>query len=57
MWAHAGKETTMTRIDVFDTEARRIEKLVDKYDACDASIIEVLFDIIDENEIDIDDYM
>ena len=47
----------MSKIDVFDTEKKRIDEIADKYDACDASVIEALFDIIDENGINIGDYM
>lgn len=45
----------MTRIEIFDTEAERIEKLAEKHDCCEASVIEVLFDILEENEIDIEE--
>lgn len=45
----------MTSIDVYDTEAERINKLAEKYDCCDASVIEVLFDILEENGIDIEE--
>ena len=47
----------MKKIDVFDTEAKRIDEIADKHDTCDASVVEVLFDIIDEYEIDIDLYI
>ena len=45
----------MTNISVFDTEAERISKLAEKYDCCEASVVEALFDILKENEIDIEE--
>ena len=47
----------MIQISVYDTEAVRIEEIMEKYDVGDASVIEALFDIIDDNGIDIGDYM
>lgn len=55
VWAYARKEHSMTNISVFDTEAERISKLAEKYDCCEASVVEVLFDILRENEIDIEE--
>lgn len=55
IWAYAQEGRAMTTIEVFDTEARRIERLAEKYDTCDASVIETLFDILEEHEIDIDE--
>ena len=49
------KGQTVTSIEVFDTEAKRIEKLAKKYRCCDASVVEVLFDILEENDIDIEE--
>jgi hypothetical protein len=45
----------MTYIRVFDTEAERISKLAEKHNCCEASVVEVLFDILRENEIDIEE--
>lgn len=47
----------MKKIDIFDTEAKRIEKLCGKHDVADASVIEALFDALGENDIDIRDYL
>ena len=47
----------MKKIDIFDTEAKRIEKLCGKHDMADASVIEALFDALEENDIDIRDYL
>ena len=49
------KGTDMTTIEVFDTEAKRISKIADKHECCEASVIEVLFDILEENGIDIEE--
>ena len=45
----------MTRIEVFDTEAKRISKLAERYDCCEASVIEVLFEILEDNGINIEE--
>lgn len=50
-------EDTMMTIEVFDTEAKRINKLADKFDTCDASIIDMLFEMMEDNELDIEDYL
>jgi len=47
----------MKKVCVYDTEAVRIEAIMEQYDVGDASVIEALFDIIDDNGIDIGDYM
>ena len=57
MWAYAGKGKTMTSISIFNSEAKRIEEIADEYDICDASVIEVLFEIVDCNDIDIAEYI
>lgn len=57
MWAYAQEGDTMTTIEIFDMEAKRIEKLVERYDTCEASIVEALFELLDDNGIDIDDAM
>ena len=57
IWAYAQRGDNMKKIDVFDTEAKRIDEIADTHDTCDASVVEVLFDIIDEYEIDIDLYI
>lgn len=49
------RKTAMTRIEVYDTEAKRISKLAEKYDTCEAAVVEVLFDILKENDIDIEE--
>lgn len=55
MWAYAGKETAMTTIKIYDSEAERIDKLAEQHDCCEASVIEALFDILEENDIDIEE--
>ena len=45
----------MKTIEVFNTEAERIDKLAKEHACCDASVIEVLFDILEENDIDINE--
>ena len=45
----------MKNIEVFTDDAKRIEKLAERYDTCEASIVEIMFDLLDDNGIDIDD--
>ena len=45
----------MKSIEIYNYEAERISKLADKYECCEASVIEALFDILEENEIDIEE--
>lgn len=45
----------MTHIEVFNSEAERISELAAKHDCCEAAVVEVLFDILEENEIDIEE--
>lgn len=49
------KETDMTSITIYDSEAKKIQDLADRHDMCEASVIEALFDILKENDIDIDE--
>lgn len=44
----------MTSIEVFDTEAAIIKRLAEKHDCCEASIVDVILQLLEENEIDID---
>ena len=45
----------MKTIEVFNTEAERIDKLAKEHACCEASVIEVLFDILEENDIKIEE--
>lgn len=42
----------MTRIEVYDIDAMRIEILADKYDTTISEIIEMMLDNIDKSEED-----
>jgi hypothetical protein len=45
----------MTNIEIYNSEAERINKLADKHECCEASVVEALFDILEENGIDIEE--
>ena len=47
----------MTNIEVFNTEADKINKLADKYDICTASVIDMMFEALEENDINIEEYL
>jgi hypothetical protein len=47
----------MTKVTIYDTEAKRIEKIAEDIGVTEAEVVEAIFDIIDNNEIDIKDYL
>lgn len=47
--------TVMKSIEIFNYEAERINKLAKKYECCDAAVVEALFDILEEQGIDIEE--
>ena len=47
--------TVMKSIEIFNYEAERINKLAKKYECCEAAVVEVLFDILEEQGIDIEE--
>lgn len=47
----------MTNIEVFNTEAERISKLADKFDICTASVVDMMFEALEENDINIEEYL
>ena len=55
MWAYARKDTDMTTIEIFDSEAATIKRLAEKYDCCEASVVDVLFELLADNGIDIEE--
>lgn len=42
----------MQNILIYDTEAKRIDKICDKYDVTEAELIEVLLDNVTDDELD-----
>lgn len=49
------KGHSMKNIEVFSEEAERISELADKHECCEASVVEALFEILEENGIDIEE--
>lgn len=47
----------MKTISAFDMEANRIEELAERCGVTPAEVIESLFTIVDDNNIDIEDYI
>ena len=45
----------MKNIEVFSEEAERISELADKHECSEASVVEALFEILEENGIDIEE--
>ena len=45
----------MKNIEVYNFEAERISELADKHECCEASVVEALFEILEENGIDIEE--
>ena len=45
----------MKNIEIYDLEADRISELADKHECSEASVVEALFEILEENEIDIEE--
>ena len=48
------RKQQMKSIEIYNSEAERIDKLAEKYDCCEASVVEALFDILEENGVDIE---
>lgn len=47
----------MTKINVYDVEAERIEKICNELDATEAQVIEALFNILDYSNEDIEEWV
>lgn len=47
----------MTRVTIYDTEAKRIEEIAEDVGVTEAEVVEAIFDIIDNKEICIEDYL
>lgn len=45
----------MKQVEVFDEEYKRIVKLARKFDCCEASVVEALFDMLKDHDIDIEE--
>ncbi len=46
----------MTIINVYDTEADRIEKICNEHDVTEAQVVEALFNMLDWNDNSIEDF-
>lgn len=42
----------MTRISVYDTDSKRIDRICDEHDITEAELIEVLLDCFTDEELD-----
>lgn len=47
----------MTRIDIYDIEAEKIETICDEKDTTAAELIEALLDAVEAGDINLDDYL
>lgn len=47
----------MQNINIYDIESERIERLSIVLDVTAAEIVEALFDAIDKNDIDLEEYL
>lgn len=51
------KEKIMTTVPCYDVEAIRIAELADRFETTDCEVIEALFDALDDNNIDLSEYI
>lgn len=47
----------MTRVNIYDIEAEKIDALEREHDASEAEIIQALFEALEDNDIDLKDYL
>lgn len=47
----------MTRISAYDEEAKRVEDIADRNDTTECEVIRALLEAIDDNDINIEDYL
>lgn len=47
----------MKAINIYDIEAERIETLCEKHDISEAELMQAILDALDNNEIDLDEYI
>lgn len=46
----------MTNILIYDTDAERLEKIVDKYGTMSCEVIEALLDAIEDETVNLEEY-
>lgn len=47
----------MTNISAYDEEAKRVEDIAEKNDTTECEVIRALFDVLEDNDINIEDYL
>ena len=56
-FASKGKETLMTTISVYDTDAKRIEDICEEYGVSTAELIEALLDVVKDEIIYLSEWL
>lgn len=47
----------MTNVGVYDAEAEKLEKLADENNTSIAEVVEAMFDVINDNQLKVGDYL
>lgn len=47
----------MTRLSAYDDEAKKVEDLAEQNDTTECEVIRALFDALEDNDINVEDYL